>query len=59
MSRKTLKSRKSRKSRKSSKSFAEKGTNIKCLLKTCRAKRYQSIYGVTRGGTIRSPKPLY
>ena len=56
MSRKTLKSRKSGKS---NKSFAIKGTNIKCRLKTCRAKKYESIYGVTRGGTIRSPKPLY
>lgn len=33
---------------------AKQGTQIKQKLKTCRAKKYQSIYGVTGGGSIRS-----
>lgn len=33
---------------------AKKGTQIKHKLKTCRAKKYQSIYGVSGGSSIRS-----
>jgi hypothetical protein len=32
---------------------AKKGTQIKCLMKTCRAKKYSAVYGST-GGSIRS-----
>ena len=37
----------------------KKGTIIKCSLKTCRAKKYQSIYGGASGGAIRSRVPLF
>ena len=39
--------------------FAKKGTDIKCRMKTCRAKKYQAIYGATSGGNIRSIRQLY
>jgi hypothetical protein len=32
---------------------AKKATQIKCRMKTCRAKKYQSVYGSV-GGSIRS-----
>lgn len=38
---------------------AKKGTHIKCRLKTCRAKKYQSVYGAARGGNIRAARPLF
>ena len=44
---------KTRKNKKLSK-YAKKGTSIKCRMKTCRAKKYQAIYGATGGGSIRS-----
>lgn len=34
--------------------YAKKGTQNKHKLKTCRAKKYQSIYGVSGCGNIRS-----
>ena len=37
----------------------KKGTQLKCKLKTCKSKMYQSVYGMTRGGNIRSARPLY
>jgi len=38
---------------------AKKGTLLKCRLKTCRAKKYQSIYGSAGGGKIRSEPQLF
>ena len=32
---------------------AKKGTQIKCRMKTCNAKKYSAVYGST-GGSIRS-----
>lgn len=32
---------------------AKRGTELKCLMKTCRANKYKSVYGST-GGSIRS-----
>ena len=40
-------------------SNVKKGTQLKCKLKTCKSKMYQSVYGMTRGGHIRKPRPLY
>ena len=37
---------------------AKKGTQIKCMMKTCRAKKYKSIYG-SSGGSIRSTRQLF
>ena len=37
---------------------AKKATQIKCLMKTCRAKKYQAIYG-SAGGSIRSTRQLF
>ena len=34
---------------------AIKGTQLKCKLKSCKAKMYQSVYGMSAGGNIRSP----
>ena len=33
---------------------AIKGTQLKCKLKSCKAKMYQSVYGLSEGGSIRS-----
>ena len=38
---------------------AKKGTQIKCMMKTCRAKKYQAIYGSSGGGSIRSNRRLF
>jgi hypothetical protein len=38
---------------------AKKGTLLKCRLKTCRAKKYQSVYGSATGGSARENKPLF
>jgi hypothetical protein len=38
---------------------AKKATKLKCLLKTCRAKKYQAVYGASAGGSIRSHIALY
>lgn len=38
---------------------AKKGTQIKCMLKSCRAKKYQSVYGLSTGGRIRATIPIY
>jgi hypothetical protein len=38
---------------------AKKGTLLKCRLKTCRAKKYQAIYGSARGGSTRENKLLF
>ena len=37
---------------------AKKATQLKCLMKTCRAKKYQAIYG-SAGGSIRSTRQLF
>ena len=37
---------------------AKKGTQLKALMKTCRANKYKSIYGST-GGNIRSNISMY
>ena len=34
--------------------FAKKGTDPKCRLKTCRVKKYQSVYGGTNLTNTRS-----
>lgn len=38
---------------------AKKGTQLKCLLKTSKAKIYKSVYGVSTGGSIRSNIGLF
>ena len=38
---------------------AKKGTQLKCKLKTCRAKMYKSVYGAASGGSIRNPKIIF
>lgn len=38
---------------------AKKGTQLKSRLKTCRAKKYLSVYGSARGGSAREPRPLF
>jgi len=54
MTRKTRKIRKSRKNHKvSNNTNVKKGIQLKCLMKTCRAKKYSAVYGST-GGSIRS-----
>lgn len=59
ISRKTRKNTSSSRSSNSSKNNnAKKATQIKCLMKTCRAKKYMSVYGST-GGTIRSNTALF
>ena len=40
-------------------SNAKKGTSIKCIMKTCRSKKYQSIYGSEPKGIIRSLRQLF
>jgi hypothetical protein len=37
---------------------AKNATTLKCLMKTCRAKMYRSVYGST-GGSTRSNKQLF
>ena len=38
---------------------AKKGTQLKCKLKTCKAKKYQAVYGGAEGGSIRAPRLLF
>ena len=38
---------------------AKKGTQLKCRLKTCRAKKYQAVYGADTGGSIRASRQFY
>ena len=38
---------------------AKKGTQLKCRLKTCRSKRYQSVYGAAQGQSARSNAALF
>lgn len=38
---------------------AKKGTQLKCRMKTCRAKLYRSVYGESRGRHIRCNKQLF
>ena len=37
---------------------AKKGTQLKCRLKTCIAKKYQGVYGADTGGGIRADRHL-
>ena len=53
MTGKTRKIRKTRKNYKDCNKNAKKGTQIKCRMKTCNAKKYSAVYGST-GGSIRS-----
>jgi hypothetical protein len=38
---------------------AKKGTLLNCKHKTCKAIKYQSVYGSVKGGTTRSIRPLF
>ena len=38
---------------------AIKGTHLKCKLKSCKAKMYQSVYGLSAGGSIRSNRAAF
>jgi len=38
---------------------AKKGTLLKCRLKTCRAKKYQAVYGAVSGGSARENIQLF
>ncbi len=38
---------------------AKKGAQLRCRLKTCRFKKYQSIYGASSGGSARENRQLY
>ena len=64
MSRKTHKTRKTRnKSKKTNliineNTDAKNGTQLKCMMKTCRAKQYKSIFGSV-GGSTRSNRQLF
>ena len=40
-------------------SNAKKGTHIKCRLKSCRVRKYQSVYGGSSASTIRSTELLF
>ena len=37
---------------------AKKATQVRCLMKTCRAKKYQSVYGSV-GGSVRSNRTFF
>ena len=37
---------------------AKNATQVKCLIKTCRANKYKSVYGST-GGNIRANRALF
>jgi len=55
----TNKTRKNFKNNKNNKhNNAKKATQLKCRMKTCRAKKYQAIYG-SAGGSIRSTRQLF
>ena len=52
----TLKHRKKHKNNtQKCKKYAKNGAKLNSKLKSCRAKMYQSVYGVSSGGSIRSP----
>lgn len=38
---------------------AKKGILLKCKLKTCKAVKYQSLYGSLTGGMFRTPRQLF
>lgn len=38
--------------------YAKKGTQLKCLMKSCKAHKYKSVYG-SSGGSIRENASLY
>lgn len=38
--------------------YAKKGTQLKCLMKSCKVQKYKSVYGST-GGSIRENASLY
>lgn len=38
--------------------YAKKGTKLKCLMKSCKAYKYKSVYG-SSGGSIRENVSLY
>ena len=38
---------------------AKKGTQLKCRLKTCISKKYQAVYGASRGGGIRAARQSF
>ena len=38
---------------------AKKGTHLKCRLKTCRSKKYQAVYGATKGGSARENRQFF
>jgi hypothetical protein len=38
--------------------YAKNGTQLKCLMKSCKAQKYKSVYGST-GGSIRSELQLF
>ena len=60
MHKKTRKTRKiCKKSYRDCNKDAKKGTSMKCRLKTCRAKKYQSVYGSESKGMIRSLRQLF
>ena len=39
--------------------YAKKGTELKCKLKSCISKKYQSVYGASTGGSIRKTIQSY
>jgi hypothetical protein len=48
-----------RKTRKNNiQNYAKKGTQLSCKMKSCKAKKYASIYG-SNGGCTRSPVLLF
>ncbi len=40
-------------------SNAKKGTQLRCVLKTCRANKYKSVYGAVSGGRARENRQLF
>lgn len=49
---------KTRKNYKNTSKCAKKGTQLKSIMKTCRAQKYKAIYG-SNGGSIRSNTQLF
>lgn len=40
--------------------YAKKALSMKCRLKSCKARKYKSIYGMSQSGGIREPaKPSF
>jgi hypothetical protein len=52
-------SRKTQKNNKTILKYAKNATMKKCRMKTCRAKKYQSVYGASMGGSIRENRTLF